>query len=110
MDRVEAGYRLPAPVVCCLFLFIFSDQVAIFSLSTIRCVHSTVFIRLNGLNCFSLLSCSAQKCPKIVHGIMMDCWNQDRTQRPKFEEILRRLEDLIRTPEMLNDDLVCYTR
>jgi len=63
MDRVEAGYRLPAPV----------------------------------------------KCPKIVHGIMVDCWSQDRTQRPTFQEILRRLEDLIRTPEMLNDDLVCYT-
>lgn len=63
IDRVEAGYRMPAPV----------------------------------------------KCPKIVHGVMMDCWNQDRTQRPRFKEILRRLEDLIRTPEMLNDDLVCYT-
>ncbi|CAH3018214.1 unnamed protein product [Porites evermanni] len=63
IDRVEAGYRLPAPM----------------------------------------------KCPKIVHGVMMDCWSQDRTQRPRFKEILRRLEDLIRTPEMLNDDLVCYT-
>lgn len=63
MDRVEVGYRLPAPV----------------------------------------------NCPKIVHGVMMDCWNQDRTQRPRFEEILKRIDDLIRTPELLNDDLVCYT-
>ena len=57
-----------------------------------------------------VLGCPTQKCPKIVHGVMMDCWSQDRTQRPRFKEILRRLEDLIRTPEMLNDDLVCYTR
>ena len=41
---------------------------------------------------------------------MMDCWDQDRTQRPKFEEILKRLDNLIRTPEMLHDELVCYTR
>ena len=41
---------------------------------------------------------------------MMDCWHEDRTQRPRFDEIVKRLEDLIRTPEVLNDDLVCYTR
>lgn len=41
---------------------------------------------------------------------MMDCWNQDRTQRPRFDEILKRLDNLIRTPEMLHDELVCYTR
>ncbi|XP_029193980.2 ephrin type-B receptor 1-B-like isoform X1 [Acropora millepora] len=49
------------------------------------------------------------KCPKIVHSVMMDCWDQDRTQRPRFEEILKRLDNLIRTPEMLHDELVCYT-
>lgn len=63
MDRVEGGYRLPAPM----------------------------------------------KCPKIVYGIMMDCWDRDRTRRPNFEEIVKRLNELIRSPEMLNDNLVCYT-
>lgn len=63
MDRVEGGYRLPAPM----------------------------------------------KCPKIVHAIMMDCWDKDRFRRPNFEEIVKRLDELIRAPEMLNDNLVCYT-
>ena len=40
----------------------------------------------------------------------MDCWDKDRSSRPKFEEIVKRLDELIRTPEMLNDSLVCYTR
>ncbi|XP_073249604.1 ephrin type-A receptor 4-like isoform X5 [Porites lutea] len=55
MDRVQFGYRLPAP----------------------------------------------KDCPEIIHGIMMDCWQSDPSKRPKFEEIVNRLDKIIRSPEVL---------
>ncbi|KAK3735399.1 hypothetical protein QZH41_013394, partial [Actinostola sp. cb2023] len=58
MDRVEAGYRLPAPM----------------------------------------------NCPKSIHNIMLDCWEAEKNSRPKFPDIVQQLEDLIRSPEKINDD------
>lgn len=55
MDRVQFGYRLPAP----------------------------------------------KDCPEIIHGIMMDCWQSDPSKRPKFGEIVTRLDKIIRSPEVL---------
>ncbi|EDO33735.1 predicted protein, partial [Nematostella vectensis] len=52
MDRVEGGYRLPAPM----------------------------------------------KCPKVIHNLMLDCWDKEKTSRPKFADIVRRLDEVIRSP------------
>lgn len=48
----------------------------------------------------------AQGCPKVVHGLMLECWEADKNKRPKFAEIVRRLDELFRFPEVLNDDLL----
>ena len=37
---------------------------------------------------------------------MLDCWEADKNKRPKFAEIARRLDELFRFPEVLNDDLL----
>ena len=34
------------------------------------------------------------ECPKDVHNIMMKCWNETPSQRPSFQDIDRRLEDI----------------
>lgn len=43
-------------------------------------------------------------CPKVVHSLMLDCWDEDKNKRPKFSEIVRRLDGLIRSPECLKDN------
>ncbi|XP_048585722.1 ephrin type-A receptor 4 [Nematostella vectensis] len=58
MDRVEGGYRLPAPM----------------------------------------------KCPKVIHNLMLDCWDKEKTSRPKFADIVRRLDEVIRSPDKMNDE------
>jgi len=50
-----------------------------------------------------------QGCPKIVHGLMMECWETDKKKRPKFADIVTRLDELFRFPEVLNDDLLSVT-
>ncbi|XP_028394189.1 ephrin type-B receptor 1-B-like [Dendronephthya gigantea] len=42
-------------------------------------------------------------CPKIVHQLMMECWNADRSQRPSFTDIVEMLERWIRNPYLLKD-------
>ncbi|KAK3735401.1 hypothetical protein QZH41_013396, partial [Actinostola sp. cb2023] len=43
-------------------------------------------------------------CPMSIHNIMLDCWEAEKNSRPKFPDIVKRLEDLIRSPEKINDD------
>lgn len=43
-------------------------------------------------------------CPKVVHTLMLNCWDKDKNKRPKFSEVLRRLDGLIRSPECLKDN------
>ena len=42
-----------------------------------------------------------QDCPEIIHVLMMDCWQSDTSKRPKFGEIVNRLDKVIRSPEVL---------
>ncbi|XP_048581123.1 ephrin type-B receptor 1-B isoform X2 [Nematostella vectensis] len=49
---------------------------------------------------------SPMNCPKIVHNLMLDCWHKDKCKRPKFVDIVQRIEDLIRSPEKLNDGFI----
>ena len=43
-------------------------------------------------------------CPKVVHTLMLECWDKDKNKRLKFSEILLRLDGLIRSPECLKDN------
>ena len=35
---------------------------------------------------------------------MLNCWNGERNKRPKFSEIVKKLDVLIRSPDKLNED------
>lgn len=37
---------------------------------------------------------------------MLDCWIEDKTRRPRFPNIVRRLDELIRSPDLLRDDMI----
>ena len=40
-------------------------------------------------------------CPEALYLLMMDCWQRERSTRPKFDEIVGVLDKLIRNPSSL---------
>uniref|UniRef100_A0A670J0F9 receptor protein-tyrosine kinase n=1 Tax=Podarcis muralis TaxID=64176 RepID=A0A670J0F9_PODMU len=40
-------------------------------------------------------------CPSAIYQLMMRCWQQERSHRPKFNDIVSILDKLIRAPESL---------
>ncbi|XP_061310238.1 ephrin type-B receptor 6 isoform X3 [Pezoporus flaviventris] len=40
-------------------------------------------------------------CPTILHLLMLDCWQKERVQRPKFEQLVSALDKMIRKPSAL---------
>lgn len=40
-------------------------------------------------------------CPAALYQLMLDCWQKDRNNRPKFEQIVSILDKLIRNPGSL---------
>ncbi|ETE63206.1 Ephrin type-A receptor 3, partial [Ophiophagus hannah] len=40
-------------------------------------------------------------CPAALYQMMLDCWQKDRNNRPKFEQIVSVLDKLIRNPSSL---------
>ncbi|XP_050411635.1 ephrin type-B receptor 1-B isoform X2 [Patella vulgata] len=40
-------------------------------------------------------------CPEATHQLMLDCWQRERSHRPKFYHIVKTLDKLIRAPELL---------
>uniref|UniRef100_A0A8C3KER2 Ephrin type-A receptor 3 n=1 Tax=Calidris pygmaea TaxID=425635 RepID=A0A8C3KER2_9CHAR len=40
-------------------------------------------------------------CPAALYQLMLDCWQKDRNNRPKFEQIVSILDKLIRNPSSL---------
>ncbi|KAK2509203.1 hypothetical protein MC885_013428 [Smutsia gigantea] len=40
-------------------------------------------------------------CPSAIYQLMMQCWQQERTRRPKFTDIVSILDKLIRAPDSL---------
>ncbi|XP_067826793.1 ephrin type-A receptor 8-like isoform X2 [Heptranchias perlo] len=40
-------------------------------------------------------------CPAALHQLMLDCWQKDRNERPKFIQIVSVLDKLIRNPTTL---------
>ncbi|CAM9937848.1 unnamed protein product [Lampetra fluviatilis] len=41
-------------------------------------------------------------CPLPLHQLMLDCWQKERSDRPKFGQIVNALDRLIRSPGLLN--------
>lgn len=47
-------------------------------------------------------------CPGALHTLMLDCWQKDRNERPRFGQIVTVLDKLIRNPENLKSmDTLC---
>ncbi|XP_032704843.1 ephrin type-A receptor 5 isoform X5 [Lontra canadensis] len=44
---------------------------------------------------------SPMDCPAALYQLMLDCWQKDRSSRPKFDEIVNMLDKLIRNPSSL---------
>ncbi|XP_032876957.1 ephrin type-A receptor 7 isoform X2 [Amblyraja radiata] len=40
-------------------------------------------------------------CPPGLHQLMLDCWQQERNERPKFDQIVGILDKMIRNPNSL---------
>ncbi|KAM6977933.1 ephrin type-B receptor 2-like [Aplochiton taeniatus] len=40
-------------------------------------------------------------CPSALHQLMLDCWQKDRNNRPKFSQIVSTLDKMIRNPTCL---------
>ena len=47
-------------------------------------------------------------CPAALHTLMLDCWQKDRSERPRFCHIVTVLDKLIRNPENLKSvEVLC---
>ncbi|XP_046731196.1 ephrin type-A receptor 8 isoform X2 [Silurus meridionalis] len=47
-------------------------------------------------------------CPAALHTLMLDCWQKERSERPRFCQIVTVLDKLIRNPENLKSmDTLC---
>ena len=42
-----------------------------------------------------------QDCPEAIHQLMLDCWQKERGNRPKFNQVVRSHDKFIRAPELL---------
>ncbi|XP_034147329.1 ephrin type-A receptor 4b isoform X2 [Esox lucius] len=42
-------------------------------------------------------------CPVVLHQLMLDCWENGRSERPKFDQIVSTLDGLIRNPTKLQE-------
>ncbi|KAJ8387220.1 hypothetical protein AAFF_G00159390 [Aldrovandia affinis] len=40
-------------------------------------------------------------CPSALHQLMLDCWQKERNNRPKFSQIVNNLDKMIRNPSSL---------
>ncbi|TKS71053.1 Ephrin type-A receptor 8 [Collichthys lucidus] len=50
-------------------------------------------------------------CPAALHTLMLDCWQKDRNERPRFCQIVTVLDKLIRNPENLKSmDTLCRSQ
>ncbi|XP_025030283.1 ephrin type-A receptor 7 isoform X2 [Python bivittatus] len=49
-------------------------------------------------------------CPAGLHQLMLDCWQKDRAERPKFEQIVGILDKMIRNPNSLKTPLGTCSR
>ncbi|XP_078488630.1 ephrin receptor epsilon [Ciona intestinalis] len=44
-------------------------------------------------------------CPRIIHSVMLECWNRDRTQRPNFSHLVTLLDRFLLEADCLTDTI-----
>ncbi|XP_025998898.1 ephrin type-A receptor 7 isoform X2 [Astatotilapia calliptera] len=49
-------------------------------------------------------------CPPGLHQLMLDCWQKDRAERPKFDQVVGILDKMIRNPNTLKTPVGTCTR
>ncbi|XP_051775040.1 ephrin type-A receptor 7-like isoform X1 [Erpetoichthys calabaricus] len=49
-------------------------------------------------------------CPLPLHQLMLDCWQKDRDERPKFAQIHSILNKMVRNPESIKTSTITRTR
>lgn len=49
-------------------------------------------------------------CPPGLHQLMLDCWQKERADRPKFDQIVAILDKMIRNPSTLKTPVGTCTR
>ncbi|XP_034999401.1 ephrin type-A receptor 7 isoform X4 [Hippoglossus stenolepis] len=49
-------------------------------------------------------------CPPGLHQLMLDCWQKERAERPKFDQIVGILDKMIRNPNTLKTPVGTCTR
>lgn len=56
-------------------------------------------------------------CPSAIYQLMLQCWQNDRSKRPRFSDIVNILDKLLKSPESLKaiadfdpryDHLFCF--
>ncbi|XP_068753365.1 ephrin type-A receptor 3-like isoform X3 [Montipora capricornis] len=45
-------------------------------------------------------------CPKVVHDLMLNCWDSDKNKRLKFSDIVTRIDELLGSPDAFSSDLL----
>ncbi|XP_039603909.1 ephrin type-A receptor 7 isoform X2 [Polypterus senegalus] len=53
---------------------------------------------------------SPMDCPSGLHQLMLDCWQKERGERPKFDQIVGILDKMIRNPNTLKTPLGTCSR
>ena len=48
-----------------------------------------------------------KSCPKVLHKLMLSCWNQKRTERPNFYQLFNTLRSFVEQPNLLSDSITC---
>nr|XP_039251463.1 ephrin type-A receptor 5-like [Styela clava] len=44
------------------------------------------------------------ECPSVLHKIMIECWAMEPKQRPTFEQLVQRLDEIMSSPQLFKDD------
>ncbi|CAI5781857.1 ephrin type-A receptor 10 isoform X1 [Podarcis lilfordi] len=49
-------------------------------------------------------------CPQALHQLMLDCWQKDCTERPKFSQVHSTLSNMLQAPELSRNSIFTYAR
>lgn len=84
------------------FIFSFPSSV-LFFVCFFSCFPSFVLLFLQVINAIDqdYRLPPPPDCPTILHLLMLDCWQKERVQRPKFEQLVSALDKMIRKPSAL---------
>lgn len=69
-------------------------------------------------NCFQVITAiedgfrlpAPANCPPALHQLMLDCWQKDCTERPKFSQVHSTLGNMLQAPELSRNSIFTYAR